>query len=195
MKILVSKCLLGQRAAYHGKIFRSKMWMNLEQDLRSAGVEIVPLCPEMNLLSLPVPRAPLKLLRKSNDVRDNDFLRIADAPTPSGMTTFSNEFVRSRFDDWLVQQQTIAGDGNPFVLSGFIGKSKSPSCAAFNAVVFDDDGENGGSVRKIAQNEMGLFTRALLERFPGLPIESERSLQSIEAFLDRCREYAARSER
>ena len=54
-------------------------------------------------------------------------------------------------------------------LSGFIFKSRSPSCGMKSVQVIQ---ENGQSVRK----GVGIFTRMFIENFPRVPVEDEGSL-------------------
>jgi uncharacterized protein YbgA (DUF1722 family) len=57
-------------------------------------------------------------------------------------------------------------------LSGFILKSKSPSCGLKGAKVYTQKG------RPPLRKGTGLFARALLERFPNLPVIDERRLHT-----------------
>lgn len=73
-------------------------------------------------------------------------------------------------------------------LSGFILKSRSPSCGLENVPIRN---VRGKSVRR----GRGLFAEALVDRFPVLPIEEEGSvsdLQALEAWLERVRAYRRR---
>jgi uncharacterized protein YbbK (DUF523 family) len=76
-------------------------------------------------------------------------------------------------------------------LSGYILKSASPSCGMRDVAVHDADGD-------IGRTDIGLFARALLARFPDLPIEDERRLEDPalrEQFLARVLAYHHRRDR
>ncbi len=72
-------------------------------------------------------------------------------------------------------------------LSGFVFKSRSPSCGIDDTPCFDEDGLQQLSVGA------GLFAGMLMQRFPLLPLIDEWRLQQPQqcsAFIRRVREYA-----
>ena len=71
-------------------------------------------------------------------------------------------------------------------ISGFVLKSRSPSCGLGGVPVH-------GSARNAPTTGRGLFATALSGRFPNLPIEEETTFTSgapVERFLRRARAYA-----
>jgi uncharacterized protein YbgA (DUF1722 family) len=64
-------------------------------------------------------------------------------------------------DSWLPQQAN---------LSGFIVCAKSPSCGMERVRLYDENGNRG------RKEGVGLFTGALLEKFPWLPVEEDGRL-------------------
>ena len=74
-------------------------------------------------------------------------------------------------------------------LSGFVLKSKSPSCGIDGVQVRADAALNGCATLR---NGRGLFAQALLDAMPQLPMEDEERLHDPdrrEAFLDRVFAY------
>lgn len=55
-------------------------------------------------------------------------------------------------------------------LSGFVFKSRSPSCALRDLPLFDEKGV------MLSEDGTGLFARALTESFPAIPVEDELAL-------------------
>lgn len=113
--VVVSKCLLGERCRYDGKII-SAPWI---QEL-AAVVRFVPVCPEAGV-GLPVPRDPIRLVETS------DGIRLIQTQTGRDLTRKMRSFCRQ----FLATQKP----------DGFILKVRSPSCAIRDAAVYDDDGE------------------------------------------------------
>lgn len=83
-----------------------------------------------------------------------------------------------RFERWATPRLDALASA---ALSGYILKSKSPSCGMERLPVYGDD----GAVRR---SGVGLFARALLEKLPNLPVEEEAGLQNStirDSFIER----------
>lgn len=130
-------------------------------------VDWVTVCPEVEL-GLDVPRPTLRLERQEDGIH----LMMPSAHTDH--TATMRHYVERRI------QELARLD-----LSGFIVKSHSPSCGMEGVTVYDEKGVAFGDGR-------GLFTAALLESHPSLPVAEEGHLDSPdrqESFLERVFAY------
>jgi uncharacterized protein YbgA (DUF1722 family)/uncharacterized protein YbbK (DUF523 family) len=146
----VSSCLLGQRVRYDGAA-RSDAYI---VDTLAPYVEFVPFCPEVES-GMGVPRPPVQLV---GDPRRPRMLGVADP--------------RADFTTRMLHCGATAG-GRIGAISGYIFKSRSPSCAVWDAPVFTPE----GSVRGYGA---GLFARAIVKHGPYLPLQDERALHALE---------------
>jgi len=147
IRLGISSCLLGQEVRFDGGHKRDRF---LTDELGQY-VEWVPVCPEVEV-GMGTPREPLQL------VRVGETTRMVTATTGFDYTDRMNDWARARVE-------ALARED----LDGYVLKSKSPSCGAWNVKV---TGESGSR----AANGRGLFASALLERFPLLPVEEEGRL-------------------
>ena len=158
-RVGISACLLGERVRYDGGHKRDDILLeNLE------GIcELVPVCPE-DELGLGTPREPIGLV---GDPRDP---RLVGLETGLDLTERMTAFCRKR-----------AGEMESEGIQGFILKSKSPSCGLRDLEVAAPGGE-------VLNSGVGFWAKALLDRFPGLPMEESDRLREgplLEAFLER----------
>ncbi len=144
----ISGCLTGSAVRFDGGHKR----MGFVMDELSQWVTFKPVCPEM-AIGLPVPRPALRLVQTTEgDIR----MRFSHAPHDD-VTQKMAKFA----DSWLPQQAN---------LSGFIVCAKSPSCGMERVRLYDEKGNRG------RKEGVGLFTGALLEKFPWLPVEEDGRL-------------------
>lgn len=147
IEVGISACLLGKEVRYNGGHSQSKMCQNeLSQHFRFRSF-----CPEM-AAGFGVPRPTLRLT--------------GDPAKPT--LVFSNDQSRD-----VTQQLTDAID--PVLqtldpLDGYILMKNSPSCGLDRIKVYQDNGYPH------TQRSQGLFTTALQQRYPDLPIEEEGRL-------------------
>ncbi|RJT18075.1 YbgA family protein [Buttiauxella izardii] len=156
----ISGCLTGSAVRFDGGHKR----MGFVMDNLAQWVTFKPICPEM-AIGLPVPRPALRLVQTTaGDIR----MRFSHAPhddVTEKMATFADAF--------LSQQEG---------LSGFIVCAKSPSCGMERVRLYDEKGNRG------RKEGVGLFTGALLEKFPWLPVEEDGRLHDAvlrENFVER----------
>lgn len=115
-------------------------------------------------MGLGVPRPPLSL--------------IGDPSAPRLVFSESGADQTERFARWAGPRLDALASAE---LSGYILKSKSPSCGIARVPVSGDDGV-------VRRSGVGLFARALLERFPNLPVVEEADLQDAamrDGFIER----------
>ncbi|WP_039058524.1 DUF523 and DUF1722 domain-containing protein [Enterobacter sp. Bisph1] len=144
----ISGCLTGSAVRFDGGHKRTAFAM----DELARWVTFKPVCPEMSI-GLPVPRPALRLIQSS--VGDIE-MRFSHAPhddVTAKMTAFTDAFL-----------PTISH------LSGFIVCAKSPSCGMERVRLYDEKGNRG------RKEGVGLFTGALLEKYPWLPVEEDGRL-------------------
>ena len=147
IKIGISSCLLGEEVRFDGGHKRDRFIT----DRLSAFVKFVPVCPEI-AIGLGVPRQPIRLVAKDGihramGVRDEsldvtqDMVRYAKKTSP-------------RLDK----------------ISGYIFKSKSPSCGMERVKLYP------GDLSMPNRDGIGLYARTIMEMMPDLPVEEEGRL-------------------
>lgn len=162
IRIGISSCLLGEPVRYDGGHKRDA-WIS---DSLSQHVEFHPICPEV-AIGLGVPRAPIQL------VRVNGAVRVRGVSDPG--------------QDFTERLANVAECCLPELtnLSGYIFKSKSPSCGAFRVKVYDERGQPDGYGE-------GAFAAAVKAAMPLLPVEEEGRLSDPrlrESFVTRVYVY------
>lgn len=163
IRIGVSSCLLGEMVRFDGGHKRD----NFLVTVFGSYVEWVPLCPEVEI-GLGVPRETIRLERKAG------LVHLVAPKSQTDHTKTMQRWARSRLKD-LAQES----------LSGYVLKSKSPSCGMERVPVYD---ENGVPEKK----GRGLFAEELLARFGSLPVEEEGRLNDPvlrENFIERVFAY------
>jgi uncharacterized protein YbbK (DUF523 family) len=160
-RVGVSACLLGERVRYDGG---HKLQPSLVEALEDH-VEWVPVCPEVEA-GFGVPRPPMRLVGSPGAAR------MVVTATGDDKTAAMDAFCSARLD-------ALAA----LALHGWVLKARSPSCGLRDVPVFGrgDDAPAAGS---------GLFARALVLRFPDLPVADEDDLADPAArdrFLARVR--------
>ncbi|WAD33236.1 YbgA family protein [Citrobacter braakii] len=144
----ISGCLTGSAVRFDGGHKRAEFVM----DRLAQWVTFRPICPEM-AIGLPVPRPALRLVQTAvGDIR----MRFSHAP---------HEDVTDKMADFC--QRYLAGLDT---LSGFIVCAKSPSCGMERVRLYDEKGNRG------RKDGVGLFTAALMEKYPWLPVEEDGRL-------------------
>jgi uncharacterized protein YbbK (DUF523 family) len=154
----VSQCLLGDRVRYDGKSKADHIVLEKLSKL----FQLVPICPEVEA-GLGIPRPPVQLSGSIENPRltgrDDSNLDVTDTML---------EYSRQK----SAQLEHLAG---------FIFKSRSPSCGLNSTPVYID-GEC------VTESSRGVFARAMLERFPMLPVIEDFELQdktTLDAFIKR----------
>ena len=116
----------------------------------SQNFNVVTVCPEVEI-GLSVPRPPVQLYGTRNNievrVRDDRSIDITDK---------INKYC---------QQQPLELN----TIHGYIFKSKSPSCGIKDIPLFNKQGE-------ATDTTMGVFSNAILQHYPNLPITDEQGL-------------------
>lgn len=147
----MSRCLLGENVRYDGT---HKLNVYIRDELGQL-VEWLPVCPEVEC-GLPVPREPMQL------VKDSETIRLVTRENRMDCT--------EQLQRWI---ETTLVRLSCFPLVGFVLKARSPSCAVWDAEIWDVSEKN-------STYGPGLFTRALLERFPFLVLVDEEAIQTPE---------------
>jgi uncharacterized protein YbgA (DUF1722 family)/uncharacterized protein YbbK (DUF523 family) len=163
IRVGVSACLLGDEVRYNGGHARDRYVV----DTLAEHFTFVKVCPEEEV-GMGTPRPTVRLEGHRDDPRMIEPVSGKDW-TPA-MTKYSAGRARE-----------LGGAG----LSGFIFKSKSPSCGVFRVKVYDEKGNLGDP-------GAGLFARAMMKRHPLLPMEEEGRLRDArlrENFLERVFAY------
>lgn len=145
-RVGISSCLLGDTVRYDGGHKRN----DFLADRLGPRVVFVPFCPEI-AIGLGVPRPPVRLLRGGNGIRLVDVQDGRIDHTPA---------LRA-FAEAAAERLAAAG------VSGVIFKSRSPSCALFDAEIGPAPATFGP----------GLFASILAARLPDIPMEDEARLE------------------
>jgi len=147
LKLGVSSCLLGESVRYNAEHKRDSTVI----DLLGQQFEAVPVCPEVEL-GMGVPREPVRLV--ANDASSE---RMVGSESGKDWTQAMVDFNSIKLE--ALRQQN---------LSGFIFKSRSPSCGPGNVHLHHEQEKS---------STVGLFAHALMQYFPSLPVIDEEALQ------------------
>ena len=147
LKLGVSSCLLGESVRYNGEHKRDSTVI----DLLGQQFEAVPVCPEVEL-GMGVPREPVRLV--ANDASSE---RMVGSESGKDWTQAMVDFNSIKLE--ALRQQNM---------SGFIFKSRSPSCGPGNVPLHHEQEKS---------STVGLFAHALMQYFPSLPVIDEEALQ------------------
>lgn len=162
IRIGVSSCVIGEEVRWNGGHSRQRYLT----DMLGPFVEYVPVCPEVEV-GMGVPRPTVRL------VREDDDLRMIDPKNDVDWTSSMRRLSRTRSSE-------LADEG----LHGFVLKKDSPTCGVFRVRIYTDSG--------VERNGQGLFSTALIQRMPHLPIEEEGRLNDArirENFVERIFAY------
>ena len=147
-RVGISACLLGEPVRWDGGHKREPSLV----EALGPFVEWVAVCPEVEA-GFGVPRPPLRLEGSPHAPR------MVVVATGEDKTPAMDAFCRAR-----------AAALADLALDGFVLKARSPSCGLRDVPVFArGDG--------VAAPGSGLFARALLARFPNLPVADEDELR------------------
>ncbi len=165
-RVGVSRCLLGERVRYDGGHKRNAF---VVEDLAGV-VELIPVCPEVEM-GMPVPREPIHLVRGR---ADRSALRLVGRESGTDYTARARRHAEARVRD-LVESG----------LSGFVLKSRSPSCGLSTTPIAVepedatgtgiDTGATGGDPETVEIGS-GMFAHVLRKALPGIPIVDETTL-------------------
>lgn len=142
--VLVSACLLGRKVRYDGELRQEGLLV----DTLKPWVEFVEVCPEVEF-GFSVPRDPLVLVQKGRQVR---ILRQTDS---KDFTKEMLQFFSRRVEEFARLDPC-----------GAILKSRSPSCAIWDARLRTDTG---------LKRHAGLFAQTLMRALPYVPVIDERT--------------------
>ena len=157
----VSSCLLGQPVRYNGGHSRNRF----VSDVLAGYVEWVPVCPEVEI-GLGAPRESLHL------TSEGQLVSTSGQDHTAAVTTLAQR-----------RRAELAG------LSGYVVKSRSPSCGLYSVRVHTggQGGQGGKRGQIVAGNGRGVFAARVLAADPLLPAEEEGRLNDPllrEAFVE-----------
>ncbi|MFT5359456.1 MAG: hypothetical protein ACI9KE_006699 [Polyangiales bacterium] len=164
----VSACILGQEVRFDGGHKLSRF----VRDTLGAYLRFVPVCPEFDI-GLGVPRETLRLVK--TDAADPDSVRLLAPKSQTDHTRKMKTYARKKAEELGAE-----------ALCGYIVQKGSPTCGMERVRIYP---QAGGAP---AKNGRGLFTSALLERFPTLPVEEDGRLNDPrlrENFIERVFAY------
>jgi uncharacterized protein YbgA (DUF1722 family)/uncharacterized protein YbbK (DUF523 family) len=159
IRVGISACLLGQEVRFDGGHKRDRYIT----DTLGKFFEWVPVCPEVEM-GLGTPRETLRLVGAPGAPR------LVFAKTEEDQTGGMQAWAKSRLDALAKTD-----------LSGYLLKSDSPSCGMERVRVYRPSGIP-------SKDGVGVFARALMDRFPLLPVEEEGRLHDLtlrENFIER----------
>ena len=165
-RVGVSSCLVGQRVRYDGGDKRDQHLI----DALAGLVEWVPVCPEVEI-GLGTPRPPINLQQRPDGVH------LIMPSTGRDLTDDMRHYAEARVD-------ALRALG----LSGYVLKSKSPSCGLGSAKTYDEAGV------LLNQQGTGLFAEALRRKMPELPVAEEADLADpgrFRQFIERIKAYSS----
>ena len=146
--VAISSCLLGEKVRYDG----TGKYDPCVCEQLSGYFDWQPVCPEVGI-GLGIPRPPVQLVDSSYGFRavgvDDASLDITDA-----LVSFANEKA-----------------GSLETISGYIFKSRSPSCGLVDVKWFDSRGRQQGVTA-------GVYAEVLRHALPQLPVIDETQMQN-----------------
>jgi uncharacterized protein YbbK (DUF523 family) len=156
IRIGVSSCLLGAAVRYDGQHKRNDFLVDELGPL----VEWVPVCPEVEV-GMGVPRESVRLARGPRGIPPRVPILMLGNQSGADWTARMEAFAARRVEE-LAEAE----------LSGYVLKSRSPSCGLEGVPLFPD----GDAASRPSNDGVGLFAAELLRRLPNLPIEEEARL-------------------
>ncbi len=147
-RIGISSCLLGNHVRYDGKHKHNDFIVRYLTEQ----VEFIAICPEV-AIGLGVPRAPIQLIDKSGKP-GAVFIHAPHTDVTRSLAVYAKQTLQDYPD-----------------LSGFIFKSRSPSCGLHNTPVFSSTSQ------QFLANSSGIFASEIMRLRPQLPVENEENLQ------------------
>ncbi len=159
IRVGISSCLLGNEVRFDGGHKRDRYLT----DTLGQFFEWVPVCPEVEM-GLGTPRETLRL------VGEPSAPRLVFGKTRGDQTEGMRTWSKTRLEQLATME-----------LCGYILKSDSPSCGMERVRVY---GETGMP----SKTGVGIYARALMDRFPLLPVEEEGRLHDLplrENFVER----------
>jgi uncharacterized protein YbgA (DUF1722 family)/uncharacterized protein YbbK (DUF523 family) len=163
IRVGISACLLGDEVRYDGGHKRDAFLTDVMGPL----VEWVKVCPEVES-GMGTPRESMRL------VDDGGRIRMLTAKTGVDHSDAMTAYARRRVEELGAEN-----------LSGYVLKKDSPSCGMTRVKLYRGSGAP-------ARSGVGLFARALLDRYPHLPVEEEGRLIDArlrENFIERVFAY------
>jgi len=159
IRIGISTCLLGENVRYDG----GHQLDRYLRDTLGAYFSYVPVCPEVEC-GLSIPRESMRLVGSAESPR------LVTTRTGKDLTEQMGSWARGRLEELAAED-----------LCGFIFKGGSPSSGMERVKVYDANGMP-------AKTGRGIFARAFMERFPGIPVEEDGRLHDMrlrENFIER----------
>ncbi len=163
LRVGISACLLGRNVRYDG----GNSLDRLLRDTFGRYLKWVPVCPEVEC-GLPVPREPV-------------IVRVRDEK-PCLIARYSGVDYTERFKVWITEKLKELQGLN---LSGFVLKSRSPSCGLNDTKIYRETGE--------IMMGSGLFAMELKRRLPLMPVITNLGLyrcSMMEEFFKRVLLYS-----
>ena len=148
VRIGISSCLLGEKVRYDGG-HRLDGYL---RDTLGQYVDYVPVCPEVEC-GLGVPREAMHL------AGNHEYPRLVTTRTGVDLTEKMTRWASKRIRELESED-----------LSGYIFKSKSPSCGMDQVKVIQDKGQ-------LVKRGVGIFCKIFMEHFPRVPVEDECTLR------------------
>jgi len=159
IKVGISSCLLGMKVRFDG----GHKHDNYITQTLGRYFEWVPVCPEVEM-GMEIPRENIRLVGDAEDPR------LIGHKSGTDYTRMMRSYTENRLEDLKKVD-----------LHGYILKKNSPSCGMHRVRVYAG---SGAPVR----SGTGIFARALMQKFPLLPIEEEGRLNDLplrENFIER----------
>ncbi len=159
----VSQCLLGDAVRYDGRSKANRIVLEKLSQI----FELLPVCPEVEA-GLSIPRPPVELTGS------------LEKPKLTGRDDASIDITD------IMQTYCLRKPADLKHLSGFIFKSRSPSCGLNSTPVYIDE-------QCISENSRGVFARSLCNTYPELPVIEDGELDkpvSLDKFIQACNQAA-----
>ncbi len=175
VRIAISSCLAGEPVRYDGRDKKAPVLL----EALAGDVEWVPICPEVGV-GMGVPREPVRL----------EWQATSSSSQPRLVGVRSGR-------DWTDEMDRFAADQAAALrragVSGWVFKSRSPSCGVRGVDVFKACGEEPEWI--VSGQIAGLFAANVRRLWPELPVVDEDEVKTesaARAFLTQVRAYHSR---
>ncbi len=159
--VALSACLNGEAVRHNaGHCFAPFIVDDMGEFLSFESV-----CPEVEGLGLGTPRETIRLVNSSGDLEDWGQTTLVGTKSSNNYTSMMANYTASR-----LRELDIAG------INGYILKALSPSCGLRGIPVYPSIDTRG---RGSGKAQSGMFSKALMELWPELPVEDEGRLADV----------------
>lgn len=150
--VFISACIEYESCRYDGEMIKDEFISRL-----APFVNVIRVCPEL-AIGMSAPRDAVRLVQ-----RKNEDIKMLSSTKGVDYTEKMVDFTERYVDNLLKKD-----------IDGFVMKAKSPTCGITNVKVYRDIGK----APVLTSKGSGIFGGKIVEKFPDIPVETERRLSN-----------------